>query len=82
LGAIVAVVLAKQLTVGILVLVSDEDGFSVGKTEYDKLAGIYFISDEQGNPIPIDKNSIVGDPVGFCEFSEADKKYIQFSRLN
>jgi hypothetical protein len=81
-GAIVAVVPIKKLKVGMLVLISDEDGFSVGKTEYDKWAGIYFISDEQGNPIPIDETNLVGEPVGFCEFSETDKKYIQFSRFS
>lgn len=80
-GAVVAVVPVKKLKADMLVLISDENGFSVGKTEYDNWAGVYFISDEQSNPIPIDENNIVGRPVGFCEFSETDKKYIQFSRL-
>jgi tetratricopeptide (TPR) repeat protein len=81
-GAIVAVIPISELSKGKLVLVSDRDGFMFGKTEYDDWAGIYFISDGQGNPIPIDETNIVGEPVGFCEFSKTDDKYIQFSRLS
>jgi len=80
-GAIVAVVPVKELKAGMLVLVSSEYGFSVGKTEHDGWAGIYFISDEQNNPIPLDDKNVIGEPIGFCLFSEADNKYIQFSRL-
>jgi tetratricopeptide (TPR) repeat protein len=80
-GAIVAVVPVSELRAGMTVLVSDEGGFSVGKTEHDGWAGIYFISDERGNPIPLDEKNVIGEPIGFCLFSEADKKYIQFSRL-
>jgi tetratricopeptide (TPR) repeat protein len=80
-GAIVAVVPAKKLRKGMIVLISDEDKFSVGKVEYDSWAGIYFILDEEGNPIPIDKENIAGEPIGYCSFSKADNKYIQFSRL-
>jgi len=81
-GAIVAVVAVKELKAGMLVLVSSEYGFSVGKTEHDGWAGIYFISDEQNNPIPLDDKNVIGEPIGFCLFSEADNKYIQFSRLS
>jgi tetratricopeptide (TPR) repeat protein len=81
-GAIVAVIPVTKLKTGMIVLISNENGFTVGKTEYDGWAGIYFISDEKGNPIPIDETSIVGEPIGFCSFSKADNKYIQFSRLN
>ncbi|MGC2237628.1 MAG: hypothetical protein WA584_15805 [Pyrinomonadaceae bacterium] len=80
-GAIVAVVPVKELKAGMLILISNEDGFSVGKTEYDGWAGIYFIFDEKINPIPIDEKNVIGEPIGFCLFSQADKKYIQFSRL-
>jgi hypothetical protein len=81
-GAIVAVIPITELKKEMLVLISDESGFKVGKTEYDEWAGVYFISDEQGNPIPIDETNITGEPIGFCSFSKADNKYIQFSRLN
>lgn len=80
-GAIVAVIPVTELKAGMIVLVSNEDRFSVGKTEHDGWAGIYYISDERGNPIPLDENNVIGEPIGFCLFSEADKKYIQFSRL-
>lgn len=80
-GAIVAVIPVTELKTGMTVLVSNEEGFLVGKTEHDGWAGIYFISDEQGNPIPLDEKNVVGEPIGFCLFSKADKKYIQFSRL-
>jgi tetratricopeptide (TPR) repeat protein len=81
-GAIVAVVPVNELKAGMIVLVSDEGGFSVGKTEHDGWAGIYFISDARGNPIPLDDWNVIGEPIGFCLFSKADNKYIQFSRLS
>jgi tetratricopeptide (TPR) repeat protein len=80
-GAIVAVVPVNELKARMIVLVSDEGRFSVGKTEHDGWAGIYFISDARGNPIPLDDWNVIGEPIGFCLFSEADNKYIQFSRL-
>jgi tetratricopeptide (TPR) repeat protein len=81
-GAIVAVIPISEIKAGMMVLISNENGFTVGKTEYDGWAGIYFISDEQNNPIPIDETNIIGEPIGFCSFSKADNKYIQFSRLS
>jgi tetratricopeptide (TPR) repeat protein len=80
-GAVVAVIPVTELKAKMVILISNENGFIVGKTEYDGWAGIYYISDEKGNPIPIDEKNIIGEPIGFCLFSEADKKYIQFSRL-
>lgn len=81
-SAIVAVIPIKKLKAGMPVLISDEDKFTVGKAEYDSWAGIYFILDEQGNPIPIDETNITGEPIGFCSFSKADNKYIRFSRFS
>jgi tetratricopeptide (TPR) repeat protein len=81
-GAIVAVVPVEEIKTGMIVLISDENGFAVGRTEYEGWGEIYFISDESGNPIPINEKNVIGEPIGFCLFSEADKKYIQFSRLS
>lgn len=81
LGAVVTVVPVKELAVGMLILVSERDKFSVGKAEYDDWAGIYFILDEQGNPIPVDEENLVGEAMGFCPVSKADDKYIKFSRF-
>jgi len=80
-GAVVAVVPIKKLETGKLVLISDEDKFSVGKTNYDDWLGIYFILDEKGIPIPIDENNIAGEVIGFCPVSKADDKYVKFSRF-
>ena len=80
-GAIVAVSSVTKFRLGMMVLVANENNFFVGKIEYDQWAKIYFILDDKGNPIPIDKSNIIGEPVGFCLFSDADAKYLQFSRL-
>lgn len=81
LGAVVTVVPVKKIEVGMLILISERDKFSVGKTEYDDWAGIYFILDERGNPIPVDEENLVGEAMGFCPVSKADDKYIKFSRF-
>jgi tetratricopeptide (TPR) repeat protein len=77
----IVVVVPTELKAGMIVLISGEDGFSIGKTEYDEWAGVYFISDEQGSTIPVGENNVVGEPVGFCPFSEGGKKFVGFSRL-
>lgn len=80
-GAIVTVSEVKEIETGMLTLISEQDKFSVGRAEYDDWANIYFIVDEQGNPIPVNQENIVGEPIGFCPISKADDKYIKFSRL-
>lgn len=80
-SALVAVVPVKKLKAGMPVLAAEEDGFSVGITEYDEWMGIYFISDAKGDPLPIDKENIAGEAIGFCSFAQADNQFIQFSRF-
>ena len=80
-GAIVAVASVSAFRAGITVLVSNENDFFVGKIEFDEWTGVYFITDDKGNLIPIDKTNVIGEPVGFCLFSEADEKYLQFYTL-
>lgn len=81
LGAVIAVVPVKELETGMLVLISERDKFFVGKTQYDDWAGIYFILDARGNPIPVDEENLVGKAMGFCPVSKVDDKYIKFSRF-
>lgn len=80
-SAIIAVVPVKKIKAGMLVITAEEDKFSAGKVEYDEWVGIYFISDEEGDPIPIDEENIAGEAIGFCPFSKSGNQYIQFSRL-
>ncbi len=80
-AAIVAVAPVSELEAGSLIVCADTDQYFVGKAEYDDWTGIYFILDANGNPFPLDKNSIIGEPVGFCFSSEIDKENITFSRL-
>lgn len=79
--AVVAVVPVQKLEAGTLVLVSDEDKFSIGKMEHEDWLGIYFILDEKGSPIPVNEKNIVGEAIGFCPVSKTDNKYIKFSRF-
>ena len=80
-AAIVAVARVSEIKTGMIILGWNKNQYFVGKAEFDKWTGIYFISDVNGNPIPIDKQNIVGEPVGFCFSSEADQDFIRFSRL-
>lgn len=80
-GSVIAAVPVKELEAGMLILISEQDKFLVGKAEYDDWAGIYFILDAQGNPIPIDEENLVGEAMGVCPISNADDKYIKFSRF-
>ena len=80
-GAIVAVIPVKEFSQGLIILVSNEDVFTIAKVEYDDWAKIYFISDESGQPIPLDEENVIGEPVGYCMMEAADKKFIEFSRL-
>lgn len=81
-GAIVAVIPVAEFREGLIVLVSTEDVFAIARVEYDDWAKIYFISDEHGTPVPIDEENVIGEPVGYCLMEAADKKFIEFSRLN
>lgn len=80
-GAIVAVIPVKEFSKGLIILVSNEAVFTIAKVEYDDWAKIYFISDESGQPIPLDEENVIGEPVGYCLMEAADKKFIEFSRL-
>lgn len=80
--AVVAVVPVGGFKEGMNLLVFNEDVFMVAKTQYNDWAGIYFITDEQGSPIPLDESNVIGEPVAYCLFSAVDNKYIQFSRLS
>jgi tetratricopeptide (TPR) repeat protein len=80
-GAIVAVIPVEEFSEGLIVLVSNEDVFTIAKVEYDGWAEIYFISDERGMPVPLDEENVIGEPVGYCLMESADKRFIEFSRL-
>lgn len=80
-GAIVAVIPVKEFSKGLIVLVSNENVFTIAKVEYDDWAEIYFISEEHGMPVPLDEENVIGEPVGYCLMEAADKKFIEFSRL-
>lgn len=80
-ASIVAVVPLSELKAGQYVVVYEKDIFTVAKTEYNDWSGVYFISDEKGEPLPLDEKNIVGEPIGYCLFSKTDEKLIEFSRL-
>jgi tetratricopeptide (TPR) repeat protein len=80
-GAIVAVIPVEEFRAGQTVLVSNEEIFVVAQVEHDNWAKIYFISDENGLPVPLDETNVIGEPVGYCLMAAADKKFIEFSRL-
>jgi tetratricopeptide (TPR) repeat protein len=80
-AAIVAVAPVTKLKAGMLIVGADTNQYFVGKAEYDKWTEIYFVLDANGNPFPLDRKSIIGEPVGYCFSSEIDKVNITFSRL-
>jgi hypothetical protein len=80
-GAVVAVVPITEIKTGMLLLISDESGFTLVKAEYDSWARVFFISDERGEPLPLDAEQVVGEPIGYCLIKDADNKFIEFSRL-
>ena len=80
-GAIVAVVPVAEFKAGMLLLVSDSESFMLAKAEYDSWANVFFISDERGEPLPLNAEQVVGEPVGYCLIKEADNRFIEFSRL-
>jgi tetratricopeptide (TPR) repeat protein len=80
-GAIVAVVAVAEIKAGMLVLMSDEDDFKLAKAEYDAWANVFYITDERGEPFPLETEQVVGEPVGYCLIKDADNKFIEFSRL-
>jgi len=81
-GAIVAVIPVEEFSEGLIVLVSSGDVFAIAKVEYDSWAEIFFISDARGMPVPLDEENVIGKPVGYCLMEAADKKFIEFSRLD
>lgn len=80
-GAVVAVAHITEFRKGMPVVAVVNDKFKVGETDYDSILGIYFISGDDGHPIPLDETNVIGEPVGYCDFNEADNTYIEFSRL-
>jgi tetratricopeptide (TPR) repeat protein len=81
-GAVVAVVPAAELKAGMLLLVSEEEGFRLARTEYDRWARVFYILDERAEPFPLESEQVVGEPVGYCLIKDADNKFIEFSRLS
>jgi hypothetical protein len=80
-GAIVAVVAVAEFKAGILLLMSDDESFTLAKAEYDSWARVFYITDERGEPLPLDVGQVVGEAVGYCLIKDADNKFIEFSRL-
>jgi tetratricopeptide (TPR) repeat protein len=80
-ASIVAVVPVSELKAGQNIVVCDKDVFTVAKIEYNDWSGVYFVSDERGEPLPLDEKNVVGEPVGYCLFSRTNEKFIEFSKL-
>lgn len=78
-GAIVAVVPVAEFKAGMLLLISDDESFTLAKAEYNSWANVFFISDKRGEPFPLDAGQVVGEPVGYCLIKDADNKFIEFS---
>ena len=80
-GAIVAVVPPKTLRSDLVVLTSTGDErFKVGKVQLDGFSGVFFI-EVDNDLIPLDTDSVIGVPVGFCLFDGASSQFIKFERL-
>ena len=80
-GAVVAVVQVAKIKAGMLLLISDEESFRLATAEYDRWTNVFFISDEKGEPHPLNAEQVIGEPVGYCLIERADNKFIEFSRL-
>lgn len=80
-GAVIAVSPVKELKAGMTVLVGDEENFLIGKTQFDKFAEIYFICDSNGFPVPLDKENLVGEPIGYCLAEKTKDEFINFEKL-
>lgn len=77
-GAIVAVI-PIELEAGKPVMVRLDGALVCETVQYDSFTGIYFI--DTGVVCPLDDEIVVGEPVGFCPISQADKNLLRFSRL-
>ena len=80
-GAIVALVSVAEIKPGMLLLMHDGEGLTLAKAEYDSWARVCFFWDERGEPVPLDAEQVVGEPVGYCLIADADRQFIEFSRL-
>lgn len=80
-SAVIAVFPVSELKIGMTVLVTAGNDFFVGKVEFDEFLRIYFILDQSGMPIPIDKENLVGEPIGYCPVDKAKDEFINFSKI-
>lgn len=90
-GAIVAVAPVGELKAGVMILASGEHGFTLGGIEYDAWAKVFFVTDADGAPVPLDEakitgasdgeTNIIGEPIAYCPISKADQTMIEFSRF-
>jgi tetratricopeptide (TPR) repeat protein len=80
-GAIVAVVPVAEIKAGMFLLISEEESFKLARAEYDSWSRVFFIMDERGEPLPLNTEQVVGEPVGYCLIKYIDNKFIEFSRL-
>lgn len=81
-AAAVAVIPVSELQKGLMVLVFEEEKFTLAPVEYDKDFEIYFVVEpDSGQWIPLTKENILGEPVGFCPIRKTDSEFIKFSRL-
>ena len=79
--AVVAVVPIGKLEKKLTILVSQNESYLVGKIEFDEYTRLFYVFDENQNPLPIDKSNAVGIPVGYCLFTAAGGDVVKFSRL-
>ena len=81
-GAVVAIVPVAEITAGMFLLISEEDeSFKLARAEYDSWSRVFFIMDERGEPLPLNTEKVVGEPVGYCLIKYLDNKFIEFSPL-
>lgn len=80
-GAVVAIAAVSELQNGMFILVSRGDNFLVSKVVHDKTCNVFVMHDERGEPFFPDDSELIGELIGYCPFSEAGTKYIEFARL-
>jgi tetratricopeptide (TPR) repeat protein len=81
-GAIVALVSVAEIKPRMLLLMHDGEDLMLAKAEYDPWSRVFFFWDGRGEPVPLDAEQVVGEPVGYCLIADADRQFIEFSRLS
>ncbi|HEX8287874.1 MAG TPA: tetratricopeptide repeat protein [Pyrinomonadaceae bacterium] len=79
--AVVAVVPIERIEQGIPLLISEDEDYALGRAEYDEFAGLFYLVNDEGSPVPIDNSNVIGIPVGYCPMADSDKDPVEFSLL-